>query len=64
MHLLDEREAAETIGRAVQTLRNDRHNGRGLPYFKLGRLVRYSLDDIEKYVEARRIETQDSQNAN
>lgn len=63
LQLLDEKETALTVKKAVQTLRNDRHNNRGLPYIKLGRSVRYSMEDIEKYVAARKIETEDSQNA-
>lgn len=60
MQLLDEKQTSSTIKRAVQTLRNDRHNNRGLPYIKIGRSVRYSLEDIEKYIAARKIETEDS----
>ncbi len=60
--LIDEKEAAKTVCKAVQSLRNDRHNGRGLPYIKLGRSVRYSAIDIQKYIEARKIQTEDSQN--
>lgn len=50
--LLNETEVAEMIGRAVQTLRNDRHYGRGLPYIKFGRTVRYRLSDINAYLDA------------
>ena len=53
--LVDEHEAAKRVDRAVQSLRNDRHNRRGLPYVKLGRSVRYALVDIDSYIQAHRI---------
>ena len=53
---INEKEVARIIGRGLQTLRNDRHRGRGLPYIKMGRSVRYSLEDIIAYMEARKIE--------
>ena len=53
--LLDEHEVARMTARAVQSLRNDRHNRRGLPYVKLGRSVRYALADINSYIKAHRI---------
>jgi hypothetical protein len=53
---LDERQVARMIGRAVQTLRNDRHKGQGLPYVKFGRLVRYSVQDVHVFMESHRVE--------
>jgi hypothetical protein len=53
---LDERQVARMIGRAVQTLRNDRHKGQGLPYVKFGRLVRYSVQDVYVFMESHRVE--------
>jgi predicted site-specific integrase-resolvase len=44
---------------SVQTLRNWRHLGRGPCYFKLGRSVRYALEDVQKFLEQRRILTHD-----
>jgi predicted DNA-binding transcriptional regulator AlpA len=54
---LDEVEVAELTGRKVQTLRNDRFKRQGLPYVKLGRSVRYSYQDVVKFMEARKVET-------
>lgn len=54
--LVTEIEAAQITGRAVQTMRNDRHKCRGLPYIKLGRSVRYSLKDIQAYIQKKRID--------
>jgi len=57
---LKETEVSEITGRALQTLRNDRHVGRGFPYIKIGASVRYKLDDVIDYMESHRIETEDS----
>ena len=53
--LVDEKEASEITGRPLPSLRNDRHNRRGLPYVKFGRAVRYALDDIQRYIEDHKI---------
>jgi hypothetical protein len=53
---LTEREVAALTGRAVQTLRNDRHRGRGFPYRKFNGQVRYSLPEILTIMEQHRIE--------
>lgn len=53
---LNEKEVAALTGRAVFTLRNERHLRRGLPYLKIGRRsVRYKVEDVVAYMEARRI---------
>ncbi len=57
---LTEREVSKMTGRAVQTLRNDRHRGVGIPYVKLTRQVRYDLADIIEYMNSRKIQTVDS----
>jgi predicted DNA-binding transcriptional regulator AlpA len=49
-------EVAALTGRGVQTLRNDRHKGRGFPYRKFGKSVRYSLAEILAIMESHRIE--------
>ena len=52
---IDEKQVSEITGRALPTLRNDRHLCRGIPYCKLGRSVRYSMKDVINYMEARKI---------
>lgn len=52
---LSEKEVAVLTGRAVPTLRKDRHYGRGLPYCKLGKLVRYLRQDVEDYMLSCRV---------
>jgi len=54
--LLTPREVSKLIGRAEQTLANERSTRRGLPYVKIGRSVRYKLADVVSYAEARRID--------
>ena len=53
--ILTEKEASKILGRAVQTLRNDRHTRKGCPYIKMGRSVRYLLSDIENFLAKHRI---------
>jgi len=55
---ISEKEVSRIIGRALSTLRNDRYEGKGIPYTKLGRSVRYQLADVFSFMRARRIETE------
>jgi len=57
---IDERECAKITGRALSSLRNDRCSGRGLPYNKFSRSVKYKLDDVLDFMERNRISTHDS----
>lgn len=53
---LNEFETAAVTGRAVSTLRNERHLRRGLPYLKIGkRSIRYKTADVTTTMEACRI---------
>lgn len=56
---LTEREVSKITRRAVQTLRNDRHYGRGFPYIKIGRSVRYKESDVIQHMESKRIAPED-----
>jgi len=58
VQLLDEVEVSRRTGRALSTLRNDRHVRRGLPYVRLGRSIRYIEEDVESYILERRIQTE------
>ena len=53
--VVDENQAAEIIGKKVQTLRNYRHIRKGPPYIKDGRSVRYFVDDLIEYLKSKRI---------
>lgn len=53
---LTDLQAAELLGVRPQTLAVWRTTGRyGLPFFKIGRLVRYSRSDVEAWRDSRRV---------
>ena len=56
---LNEKEVSQITRRALPTLRNDRHRGKGITYVKCGRSVRYSLTDVIEYMENKKIKTDD-----
>jgi hypothetical protein len=53
--LIDEKQLAKIIKRSVQTLRNERCQGRGMPYIRIGRSIRYDIADVERYIHLHRI---------
>lgn len=54
---ISEKDAAEILGISVSKLQQDRHNTRGLPYYKLSRgAVRYKLGELLTWAESCRIE--------
>ena len=53
---VDEKKAARILGNKTQTLRNWRHQRRGPAYIKLGRSVRYLIDDLRDYILRSRID--------
>lgn len=53
---ITEQELSVLTGRAVQTLRNDRHRRRGFPYRKFGKSVRYFLPEILAIMESHRVD--------
>jgi len=52
-----EKTTSEITKIGVQTLRNHRHMGIGIPYIKIGRSVRYSLHDVIEFMESHKIQT-------
>ena len=54
--LIDEKKLSKIITKSLQTIRNDRCQKRGIPYFKLGRSVRYGMDDVKNYIAKSRID--------
>lgn len=54
---VDERAVSQITGRALAKLRNDRYVGQGIPYVKMGRSVRYRLDDVINYMESHKVKT-------
>ena len=55
---IDERELSHLIKRALSSLRNDRFHGRGIPYIKIGRSVRYNREEVINFMESRKIYTE------
>ena len=56
--LLNEKDAAVVLGMKVKTLQMWRHLCKGPRYHKLGRCVRYSMRDLEEYMDGRVVEPQ------
>lgn len=54
---LTEKEVSEMTRIAPQTLRNNRFHGRGIPYCKIGRSIRYALSDVIHFMERGKIKT-------
>jgi predicted DNA-binding transcriptional regulator AlpA len=58
---VDEKVVSQITGLSLPTLRNYRHLRKGPPYLKVGRAVRYSLQDLYEFMESRKIKTEDSE---
>jgi predicted DNA-binding transcriptional regulator AlpA len=54
---LNEKQVAEITGRALSTLRNERSQGKGIPYIKVGRSIRYDYSDVVKFMDAHKVMT-------
>ena len=50
--LLSDRDVEKITGRAQNTLQNDRVTGAGIPFIRLGRLVRDRQSDVTDYLAA------------
>jgi len=50
--LLSDRDVEKITGRARSTLQKDRVTGTGIPFIRLGRLVRYRQSDVTDYLAA------------
>lgn len=49
-------EISKIFGISLSKLRNDRHDCRGLPYHKWGRMIRYHLPEVKKIFSECRID--------
>ena len=56
---ITETEVSTITGMSVQTLRNWRFQGKGIPYVKAGRSVRYQYQDVITYMEERIVTPRD-----
>lgn len=54
---ISEKQVAELTGLALSTLRNDRSLGRGIPYIKFRKSVRYNENDVVDFMESHKIQT-------
>jgi len=59
--LLTEQQAAEYLGQSRRTLQQWRWQHRGLKYIKVGRNVRYRLEDLKKFIENNAVDISDGQ---
>ena len=50
-----EKRVSQLTGLSCSTLQKHRFYGKGIPYVKMGRVVRYCLDDVYRYLDAHRI---------
>jgi len=53
--LVNDIQASKSLGLKPQTLRNWRFQRKGPPYLKLGRAVRYDLQDLKRFAEQRKV---------
>ncbi len=53
---LNEHQVSEMTGISTAKLRNDRWACKGLPYYKVGKSVRYSYDDVKTFMEGCKIQ--------
>ena len=54
--LVGQKEASEYLSLSEATLERDRWRGGDIPYIKVGpRAIRYSLDQLEDYVQSRTV---------
>ncbi len=58
--LLNEKEAAELLGQSPRTLQQWRWRATGPRYVKNGRSVRYSLTDLQEFIDRNAVEVSDS----
>ena len=54
---LKEQEVAKLTGFALSTLRNNRFLGKGIPYVKVGRAIRYDYEQVIRFMESHLVKT-------
>ena len=50
--LLSDRDVEKITGRARSTLQKDRVSGSGIPFIRIGRLVRYRQSDVDAFLDS------------
>jgi hypothetical protein len=56
---INEKQVMEITDIGLQTLRNDRSGPRRIPYYEIGKSVRYRLTDVLDFMESRRISSRE-----
>ncbi len=54
---LTEKQVSRLTSTPLRTLRNNRYLRKGLPFYKIGGSVKYSVKDIEEYMQSHKTET-------
>lgn len=54
--MLNESQVSEYLNRTIASLRADRFYGRGVPYYKIGALVRYKFSDVQEFLRQCRVQ--------
>lgn len=57
LQLLTTQQVAELVQRPRGSLEQDRTARVGIPFIKLGRLVRYLQEDVDQYLREHRVQT-------
>ena len=55
---ISERDVTKITGFALPTLRNHRSQGKGIPYLKIGKAVRYDYEAVIRFMEGHAIKTE------
>ena len=55
--LIKEKMVSELTGMSLATLRNHLWLGKGIPYIKIGRSVRYLESDVQNFLDQLKVQT-------
>jgi len=53
-------DAAKYVGLSVWWMKQARRTGRGPAYLRIGRTIRYRVDDLDDWIRAHRVRTRES----
>ena len=53
---VSDKQLAQLLGVSVDMIRSQRRQKKGLSFYRFGRTVRYSLKDVERFLEQNKIE--------
>ncbi len=59
---ITELKVSERTGMSLATLRNHRWLGKGIPYIKIGRSVRYLESDVQNFLDQLKVQTKPLKN--